>query len=195
MLRAALTALAVLFAFPAFAQVSVNAETNSMTVKGVTSTFQAIEVSDALAENEIDTVYMFGIGGDYYAGLQIGRMLRKAGVRVIIPQGKECISACAFAAMAGEEVHIDGVMLLHRPYIPGVPTMVTIEEIAGKFGEAYVDLAIYFDEVGYPPRLARQILVNSTPCQYIVVKQDEELQKAREDGFLVGYSKDDRCFD
>lgn len=183
----------LLLAAPAFAGVDYDPATKSLEITGPTSSYQAIMVNRAVANHEIDTIYMNGPGGEFYAGLAIGRKIAETGARVIIPSGSECISACALAAMAAEEIHVDGRVLLHRVFTMGVPSLVTVEEIGAHFGAVYIELASYMQEVGYPLSFTLQMVRNTSPCKFMVVDDESDLERAKQNGSLAGYDVDDRC--
>ena len=189
----AIAALAVSLAMPAMASVRYDEATHSLTINGMTTPYQTILVRKMFRAHEVDTVYMYGPGGHFYEGLKIGRMIAMEGARVIIPRDKACISACALSAMASDNVMIDGKMMLHRVFRFGGPSMETIEDIAAQFGSAYLDMAEYLLEFGYPVSVAKQILQNSSPCKFMVVIDETELATAKKTGAFVGYKTDDLC--
>lgn len=193
MLKAFIAALAVCFAVPASAGVTYDEDSRSVTVSGMTTNYLPLMLRKALAQGQVDTIYMWGPGGDYYAGLEIGRIIEQSGARVIIPSGKACISACAFSAVGANELHVDGQLWFHRPFTMGVSSMKTIEEIAGAYGAAYLDAAIYLAEMGFPATVTKQILTNTTPCKFIVVTDEEEVLHAMATGFFVGFKIHDAC--
>ena len=193
MLKAATTALAVLFAFPAIAQVTYDAGTKSLKIFGATSTYQKVMVSREFDANEVDTVYMKGPGGEMYAGFEIGRMIKASGARVIIPSGADCISACSLGAMATENLQIDGRILIHRPFMMGVPALLPIEDVAARFGLGYLDYSRYLEEIGYSSILARQILEQTSPCKFILVDDVKYLERAKQYGSITGYAFEDKC--
>ncbi len=154
---------------PANADVKYDPGTRSVTISGPTTTYQYNQVYKVFTDNAVDTVYMWGPGGEFYAGLSIGRIINDANVRLIVPYGKECVSSCAFAAIAADRVHIDGAMLFHRPFLIHVPTMTTVEDIAAHFGVAYLDMAGYLIDVMGDDGLqfAKRIIKDTSPCRFL----------------------------
>jgi len=187
-----MVAMSIAFATPMSAQVVYDKGTDSLTIFGNTDNLQLALVQRAFKENHVGTIYMKGNGGLFYTGLALGRAIRESGARVIIPTGTECISACAFAAIASEEVHVDGALLFHRPYMQLVPTNATIEEISGYTGGGYLDGAMYIVEMGYPLSWVKQMIVSTSPCLFIKVVDEAQLQDFKEGrgSFMI---KDDRC--
>jgi len=182
---------AVFLCQPVFAAVKYDEDTASVSLTGMTTEFQWAQLAAVFAGAEVKTVYLDGPGGDYFAGLAIGRLIRQENVRVIIPG--ECISACAFAAMGGREVIIDGVLLFHRPYRMGVSTMQTIEEIAAEWSEAYYAAVFYAVEMGFPMRLISHIIANSSPCSFIAVRDLDALRAAPTSIIELPKETDNRC--
>jgi len=174
MLKAFLTSCLVTFGLMSVANAAViyDEPTKSLRITGVSTMHQTTEVWKALEEHEVDTVYMEGPGGDYYAGLSLGRTLRKAEVRVIIPSGKACISACAFAALGAKEVFVDGELWFHVPFTRGVDAGATIREITQNYGVAYLHMAEYLVEMMEDDaaafRFAEQLLKLTSVCKFVV---------------------------
>ncbi len=185
--------LAVFAAFPAWAGVKHNPNTRSLTITGSTTLTQLIAASNIMTEHEVDTVYLYGLGGNFYAGLKLGLRIRSEGARVIIPSGQQCVSACANAALAAPELHIDGELMLHRLYSLEVPSMASIEEISAFHGAAYMDWAAYMLEIGFDIAVTKQILENTSPCKFMVIKGEDEVAHARENGFFGAYEARNLC--
>ena len=116
-----------IFTTPATALVKYEDRTHTLSVGGNTTKPQVMAALFVIRAHDVSTVILWGNGGDFYAGLTLGHALKKEGVNVVIPTGKNCISACAIAALAGEKVMIDGALLFHRPYIGGMAHSTTIE--------------------------------------------------------------------
>jgi len=182
----------IIFASQVAADVSYNKETRSLIISGDTSKYQQIMATRAFANQEIDTVYMWGNGGEFYAGMAIGRGIKESGARVIIPTGKECISACAFAAMGASELITDGSLLLHRPFTISVPAMETMEGIAGHYGFAYMEMAEYLVDMGYSIGLAKYVIKYSSPCKFLVIENQDDLSAVRDGVNELVVS--DRCY-
>jgi hypothetical protein len=56
-------------------------------------------------------------GGELFAALEIGRLLRAEGAAMVVGPGASCVSACVFVLMGARERHIssDARVGLHRP--------------------------------------------------------------------------------
>lgn len=194
MFKAIVAAMVAAFvAFPVMAGVQYNEHQRALIISGPTSSYQALMAFNVFSEHDVDTVYMYGTGGEMDAGLKIGDMIAKSGARVIVPSKQDCISACAFAALAAAEIHVDGRMLLHRPFTMYVPSMATVEDIAAHYGAAYLRVAMYLDTHGYPISVTKQIMENTSPCKFIALSDEAEIYHARDAGFFSAYDTDDKC--
>jgi hypothetical protein len=164
-----------LLATPASALVKHDAMTRSLTIAGPTTTIQWVEINKALSTGEVDTVFLGGPGGDYYAGLAIGRLIKAHNLRVVIPTGVDCASACAFVALGAAELHLDGRLMFHSPFRVGVETSKSILEIAKEWSQAYFDMTRYLVEMGYPMALSEYIAKETSPCILLVVSETDKM--------------------
>lgn len=175
----------------ASAKVSYDEATSTLRITGQTDMAQVVSASNLIRENDIQYVEMWGPGGDMIMGLQLGnRISRIEGVTVVIPKGKICASACGFAAMGGKHIRIDGQMLLHRPYIQGIPIMWTVEEALAHMGKGYLMAAYYLEDHGYNRSIMENIMEYTSPCKYMVYEGIE----VKEPSDLIMWSLDStRC--
>ena len=166
-------------ASPAAAEVVYNDLNKNLTITGRTTNFQATAIYRHLRDHEVLTVTMQGQGGDYYAGLRIGRLIEAEGSIVIIPANQRCVSACAFAALGGDRVIVDGELWFHTPYLRSVPTTVTLLEIAQMFGRAYVDMTSYLAMMGIPMSFGHDLLVRTTTSKFVVIDDGSQIDRIR----------------
>jgi len=182
MMKVLLTILALALPSLAMAKVSYDEETNTLRITGQTDMVQVISASNYMTEEDVKYVEMWGPGGDMIMGLQLGnRISRIEGVTVVIPKGKSCISACGFAAMGSHHLRIDGKMLLHRPFIKGIPVMWNVEEALAYMGRGYLLAAYYLEDHGYNRSVMNNIMQYTSPCKFMVyegleVKKREDLK-------------------
>jgi len=167
----------------------------SLTVKliGPTTEFRRLLLIDVFAEHNVSTIVMYGPGGNFYTGLLIGEMIREEGATVIIPNGKECISACAFSALGASKLIVEGDLLFHRPYRTNISTFVPIEEVMAEGGRVYLDMAYYIMDMGYSFYFAKSLIWDTSPCKFIKI---QDLSKLRVDILKqpdVKFSYDDKC--
>lgn len=177
MLRTILALL--LFAVPASAGVHYEAETKTVVLYGVTTSVQWVQLNELIASQEVRQVRMQGPGGHLYAGLAIGRLIHHHQLTVTIPEGTQCASACAFAALGSPKVYVDGKMLIHRGYFQQMPTMSTLDEFARRSGEGYLDTTRYLLEMGYTIGLAKAIVSGSSPCIFLDMGGKEFIDQLR----------------
>jgi hypothetical protein len=126
---------------------------------------------------------MSGQGGSYYAGMSLGGVIRNEGSNVIIPEGATCVSACAFAALGGERIIVDGELWFHAPFLTRVPTNATILEITQEFGKAYLDMSVYFSQQGVSILFANDIMSKTLTCKFIAIDDGAEITKLRSGEF------------
>jgi hypothetical protein len=182
MFKSIITAIALTITSATVASAAVlwDDNTKTMTISGQTTMYQASQVYRVNKSNEVLNVVMHGQGGNYYAGLRIGRMIKAEGSNVIIPPGKQCVSACAFAALGGNKVIVDGELWFHAPYLSEITTMATILQITQNFGVAYNDMSKYLLEVGVTIDFATTLLKKTTPSKFIVINDTVQLRKLYE---------------
>lgn len=180
------TAIVLALATPAVADVVYDDATKNLVVTGQTTNFQASKIYRIMKDNDVITVTISGNGGDYYAGLRIGRLIKNEGSVVIIPAGKRAVSAAAFAALGGSRVVVDGELWFHTPYLNAVPTTATILEITQMFGRAYVDMSSYLAMMGVPMSFGHDLLVRTTTSKFVVIDDGEQIDRIRATEVLWG---------
>lgn len=175
----------------AMSEVTYDEETSTLRITGQTDMVQVIDASNYIREHDIQYIEMWGPGGYMEMGLQLGNHIsRIEDVTVVIPKGKSCISACAFAAMGSKHIRIDGKLMLHRPFIVAVPTMTNLEEALAYMGKGYIKTAYYLEDHGYSRFIMDNIMTYTSPCKFMVYEGLEV--KERRD--LIGWSLDNsRC--
>lgn len=173
-------ALALAFAAQtASAAVVYDDTTKSLEITGRTTSRQATEVWRVMKDNDVLIVSIYGNGGDYYAGLRLGVLIKNEGSTVIIPAGKRAVSAAAFAALGADNIIVDGELWFHTPYMQGVPATASILEISQMFGRAYIDMASYLASVGIPLSFSHDLLVRTTPSKFVVIDDGAQIDRIR----------------
>jgi hypothetical protein len=188
MFKSILTAIVLTFTSATLASannygVVFDESTGVLTVHGTTTQNQVAKARYYFITKDVLVVSMHGRGGDYYAGLSLGNLISKEESLVIIPEGKECISACAFAAIGSDKITLNGSLLFHVPYTRAYGTNYTLQEISQEVGVVYVDMAAYLLRQGFSIHFAREILASTSPCKFIVVTDGESLLNSK--GSLV----------
>jgi len=182
MLKYILAAITSLIVSTAYADVTYNKDTHTVSISGYTNHEQADKLYQILKNNEVAVAVMSGPGGDYYAGLKMGQMIANEKLTVIVKERTECISACAFMALAGENIIVDGRVMFHAPYFQQAPTDVTLLQLAHKFGEGYIDMATYLLRRGSSIYFARQIITQTTFCKFIAIDSGEAMMDIKSAG-------------
>jgi len=182
MLKYILAAITSLIVSTAYADITYNKDTHTVSMSGYTTHEQADKLYQILKKNEVATAVLSGPGGDYYAGLKMGDMLAREGLTVIVKENTTCISACAFMALAGEKIIVDGKVMFHAPYFSQAPTDVTLLELAQKSGEGYIDMARYLLNRGSSIYFARQIITQTSKCKFIAVDSGEAMMDIKSAG-------------
>lgn len=180
------TILMLLLPLSATAGVSYNKEEKVVTLFGSTTSSQWVLLNNILAANEVRGLKMFGPGGDYYAGLALGRLINKHDLTVTIPEDLKCVSACAFAVLGSPKVYIDGQILIHRGFFKYVPTMSTLDEFARRNSIGHHDGTKYLIEVGFTFNFAKAVIADTSPCKFLVIEDSKFLEQLRsEDPFDI----------
>jgi len=175
MLKYLLAAITSLIVTTAYADVTYNKDTHTVSISGYTTHEQSAKLYHILKENEVAVAILSGPGGDYYAGLKMGDMLAYEGLTTVVRENTTCVSACAFMALAGEKIIVDGEVMFHVPYFMSFPTNVTILKLAQKFGEGYIDMVTYLIKRGSSTDFARQLMTQTSNCKFIVVENGEAM--------------------
>jgi ATP-dependent protease ClpP protease subunit len=94
-------------------------------------------------------------GGDVYAAIRIGRILRALNARVIVPHGAVCHSACVIILASGVERIVTSTSRigLHRPYFANLDHRETRQQVAARLNRVHADMGAYFQEMGQPASL------------------------------------------
>ncbi len=179
MFKYLITAIALALATPVVSEVIYDDVTKVLSITGRTTNNQATAVYRIMKENDVTTVTISGNGGDYYAGLRLGRLIRNEGSVVVIPAGKMAVSAAAFAALGADKIIVDGALWFHVPYLNRVPTDVTILEISQMFGRAYVDMTSYLASMGIPMSFSHDLLVRTSPSKFVVIDDGGQIDRIR----------------
>lgn len=173
--------------------VHFNETTQVLKVSGQTTLSQYFGVIKGFETYEVKKVTMQGPGGYFFVSLNIGRYLMEQNARVEIPAGQLCVSACAFAAIAAQEVDVRGSLWFHAPYLPAAPTDKTIHEIASSYSEVYIKMDRYILEVGYSSNFSFKLIEHTSPCKFITVSTAEELITLRDVGMYRYEQRLDKC--
>lgn len=182
MIKQVITALTLLFPTTAFSGVTYDDTTETLRITGPTNMGQVVKASNFMREHKVRYIEMWGPGGGMVEGLHLGnRIAKENDVIVVVPKGKRCVSACGLSALAASHIRIDGKMLLHRPYIPGVSIMNRLEDAMAFMGKGYIMADRYLIKHGYSPNVMDAMMEYTSPCKFmsyegIVVKDRSDLK-------------------
>ena len=173
-------AASLVMATSASAAVTYDDVSHTLKVTGTTTTAQVNAAFMQMHEHDVLTVELAGPGGEYYAGLALGKMIQREGATVLIRENTECVSACAFAALGGEKIVVDGLLKFHVPFMTYVPTNATILEVAQRFGLGYLDMPMYLADVGVTINFANVLMKETSHCKFFVVDDEAEIAKLKD---------------
>jgi ATP-dependent protease ClpP protease subunit len=101
-------------------------------------------------------------GGEIFATLEIGRIMRAEGASIAVGTGASCISSCVFLLMGAIERHISGDARvgIHRPSLrapqAGGPRQVSEDEIVDAMSE---QLVLYAQQMNVPRKIIDALMV------------------------------------
>ena len=159
---------------------------NVLYVQGDTTRYQAAQVALALQGGDVRRVVLSGKGGDLNAGFTIGTLIRRYGLTTQITSNTTCVSACAFAALGGTNVLVGGKLLFHRGFIPQVPIMVKLDDLARVNQSIAIITTHYLLTMGYSTQMSFDIANKTNPCRFMMVDSTKALREARAPDPLKG---------
>jgi hypothetical protein len=131
----------------------------------------AITEGDAKALQDISgelenlgAVWLDSTGGDVFAAMQIGRLIRKHELATWIAVPARCYSSCALIFIAGVKRTNFGQIGLHRPYLASAPQSRQLLEKQIPF--LLSQIKAYVSEMGITDNFYQQI-VNTEPSQMV----------------------------
>jgi hypothetical protein len=116
------------------------------------------------------TVFLDSDGGDVYAAMDIGRLIRAALGQVNVAVPAKCLSSCALIYIAGIRRFNAGTVGLHRPYLNGSPK--SAAEISQTYPKLIADVRKYVAEMGITEEFSN-IMLNTDPADMRVYVTDE----------------------
>ncbi len=155
---------------------SAKAEALSIKLSGNFSLGTAESFQQSLTP-EIDTVLLDVSGGYLVEGIAIGRIIRRRNLRVVVPEGAVCYSACAEAFLGGTRKQINGVLAFHVPRVESASS----KRQAFRYGLAGGTVtAIYRYEMGYGFGLTRDINQWTSENTMLAFRDIEALESYRD---------------
>jgi hypothetical protein len=161
------------------AEIRIDEETTfsiSIKITGTLTQHDADEFQDISAKFETKgltflTVYLDSKGGDVFAAMKIGRLIRKYdGHAQILPYAK-CYSSCALIFIAGViRTNALGELGLHRPYLVSTPQ--SRETVEKQVPLMLSTIKSYINEMGITDNFYQQ-MVNTEPSKIVIYKNDD----------------------
>ncbi len=103
-----------------------------------------------------NTVWLASNGGDIDTGMELGRLLRKAGIYTFVGKNDQCMSACVFAFMGGERRGVAGRLGIHRPFFPFTQES---PDRPARFRHLQKTLKDYVEEMDFPASLYEAVML------------------------------------
>lgn len=125
-------------------------------------------------------------GGDIYAAMRIGRVIRKIGASVIIKNGNLCASSCVLILAGAGQRFIDkeALIAIHRPY-QMTSSKTTAEREKAKYERLGSDIKTYLQEMNIDVNLYRDMLLISPHKErYLTFPEIEAYGFVKEDPFI-----------
>ncbi len=116
-----------------------------------------------------NTVWLASNGGDIDTGMELGRLLRKAGIYTFVGKNDQCMSACVFAFMGGERRGVAGRLGIHRPFFPFTQES---PDRPARFRHLQKTLKDYVEEMDFPASLYEAIMVVPPETMQILTAAD-----------------------
>ena len=113
-------------------------------------------------------------GGDIYAAMEIGRLIRKARASCVIPTGAKCYSACVFVLAGAVKRYVtDDQVGIHRPYSEYVGKR-DYESTQNEYRRTETAVRAYLREMNLPEQLFEAMVL--VPPEKIRILSAKELQ-------------------
>ena len=130
---------------------------------------------------DIDRVALDSPGGNAAEAFSMARLLSDNLIKVWVPQGRICLSACAIAFTGGTDYHIQGILGFHNAYIALDDAVTpTNPQVVGAYIEGQ-QLGTYatsfFTSNGFSFNLQFDIAANTTPEKFLAFTTNEDFLK------------------
>lgn len=140
-----------------------------------------------------ENLQLDGPGGHFRPGMILGNIIRESNIRVHVKEGDVCISACAFAAMASQDLTIEGKFALHPPY-PNFDMDMELRDYISINNKGYFAMVMYMLDHGYNMDLIEAITSHSNASEYVVFDNEENLLSFRTDSPLTKTDSGDKLY-
>lgn len=134
-------------------------------------------VKSYLDKGDYDTIGLNSEGGYLEAGLMLGSLIEDYDLKVLLIPGALCLSACAFATMAADEIENYGVIGFHSHYQTYVNTLSSIDDLLKAYSSETLILAGYANSHGYSNKFLMELFDKTDRSSYIVFSDVETMRK------------------
>ena len=124
-------------------------------------------------ESQLKT-QLFSEGGNVAAALALGRAIRKADARVIVPGDSNCLSSCVFVLLAGVDRSSYGKVGVHRPYFEHLSDRANAEDVRKARDYFLSGIRAYLTEMDVSPQLL-DIMLSVSPENMRILSESELL--------------------
>jgi hypothetical protein len=149
------------------AKLRISGEITSMDVNQVKNIVQSKRAWGYFAIN------LDSSGGDIYAAMEIGRLIRKARAKCFIPQGAKCYSACVLVLAGAVNRFVGGEVGIHRPYSTYVGKR-DYEGTQNEYRRTETAVRAYLREMNLPEQLFETMVL--VPPEKIRILSYEEVE-------------------
>lgn len=137
---------------------------------------------------------MISPGGYMPAALLIGEYISESGIPVVIREGTQCMSACAYAAIASPNLTLKGSLLFHSPYFPTVSTSDTLSDLFVMSNLATLTMVEWMLRHGYTIELFSKITELTDPEVFINFTSTENLYRFKNSDPLAVLENSDQYY-
>jgi hypothetical protein len=142
-------------------QIFITDEISLQDVNGLKKSIAQIQKTaiDAPCDSGKLAVWLDSNGGDPFAAIEMGRIIRNNEVHVVVERSKKCISSCVFL-FAGGVIRVAGndQIGIHRPYFKNLSAGLSSKDVRDKREVLNGEILKYFKEVDVSPTLLERML-------------------------------------
>jgi len=131
---------------------------------------------------EVDTIAFSSPGGVAYESFDLGFWLSAKKMKVMVPNGQACLSACAYAFMGGTDYKINGLLGFHNASIGAF--IEDTEWNTNKVNSVYVagqvlgtQASYWFMVNGFHPLLVTHIMQKTDKEKFVVFSNSKSFNK------------------
>jgi len=108
-------------------------------------------------KNLVPVFFLDSHGGDIYAAMEIGRLLRKERAVAVVTRAASCMSACIFVLLGAVRRVVDGPIGIHRPYSDSTGE-IDFETAQHRYRQLVRSVQLYLQEMNASERLLEAMI-------------------------------------